>query len=75
MVEEQKVMYTTYKLSDEAKQWWQAQADLLVMELGSEGAITWQWFKKYNDHFLPKVVKDAKAREFLDFVQGTMIVT
>jgi hypothetical protein len=45
------------------------------MELGSEGAITWQWFKKYNDHFLPKVVKDAKAREFLDFVQGTMIVT
>lgn len=32
-------MYATYKLFGGAKRWWQAKRDLLVMELGSEGAL------------------------------------
>ena len=39
--EEQRVNYTAYKFSREAKQWWYAKRNLLVMELGSEEAIMW----------------------------------
>jgi hypothetical protein len=46
----QKVMYTTYKLSGEAKRWWGAQRNLLVMELGAKSAITWTRFKKEFDN-------------------------
>jgi predicted adenine nucleotide alpha hydrolase (AANH) superfamily ATPase len=37
---EQKVIYTTYKLYKEAKQWLQAKNDMLVMELGGKRCIT-----------------------------------
>ena len=37
---EQKVAYTAYKLTGEAKRWWQDKMVVLVTELGSETAIT-----------------------------------
>ena len=38
---EQKVQYTTYRLSGEARHWWTAKKVLLIQELGSEEAISW----------------------------------
>jgi hypothetical protein len=44
--EEQKVQYIAYRLSGEAKRWWNAKKVLLVQELGSERAISWERFQK-----------------------------
>jgi hypothetical protein len=45
------------------------------MELGVGQAISWASFKEeFNDHFFPKVVQEVKAKEFIDLVQGGMIV-
>jgi hypothetical protein len=43
---EQRVKYAAYKFFGEARQWWYAKRNLLVMELGSEEAITWTRFKE-----------------------------
>jgi hypothetical protein len=45
-IEEQKVKYTAYTFSREARQWWYAKRNLLVMELESEKVITWTRFKE-----------------------------
>ena len=48
---------------------------MLVTDLGSETAISWEVFKhEFNRHFFPRVVQEVKAREFLDLVQGEMSV-
>ena len=44
--EEQRVKYAAYKFSGEARRWWYAKRNSLVMELGSEEAITWTRFKE-----------------------------
>jgi hypothetical protein len=73
---EQKVAYTTYKLTGEAKHWWQDKKVVFVIDLGSETAITWEIFKnEFNWHFIPRAVQEAKAHEFLDLVEGGMSVT
>ena len=70
---EQKVAYTTYMLTGQAKCWWQDKRAVLVADLGSEAAITWDTFKyEFNWHFFPRVVQEAKAREFLELIQGGM---
>jgi hypothetical protein len=72
---EQKVAYAAYKLIGEAKRWWQDKKVVLVADLDSETAISWEVFKhKFNWHFFPIVVQEAKAREFLDLVQGEISV-
>jgi hypothetical protein len=69
------VAYTAYKLTSKANCWWQDKKVVLVADLGSEIAITWDMFThKFNQHFFPKVVQVAKAQEFLDLVQGRMSV-
>jgi hypothetical protein len=40
-IEEQRVKYTTYKFSREARRWWYAKRNSLVIKLGSNEAITW----------------------------------
>jgi hypothetical protein len=48
---------------------------VLVADLGLENAISWEVFKhEFNRHFFPRIVQEAKAREFLDLVQGEMLV-
>ena len=42
---EQKVAYVAYKLTREAKLWWQDKKVVLIAELGSETAIFWKVFK------------------------------
>jgi hypothetical protein len=72
---EQKVAYAAYKLTGEAKRWWQDKKVVLVADLGSKTVISWEVFKhEFNRHFFPRVVQEAKAREFLDLVQGRMTV-
>ena len=39
--EEQRVKYAAYKFFGEARRWWHNKRNSLVMELGSEKAITW----------------------------------
>jgi hypothetical protein len=69
------VAYAAYKLTREAKCWWQDKKVVLVADLGSKTAISWETFKhEFNRHFFPRVVQEAKAREFLDLVQGGMSV-
>jgi hypothetical protein len=43
---EQKVKYAAYKFSGEARRWWYANRNSLVMELRSEEAISWTRFKE-----------------------------
>jgi hypothetical protein len=48
---------------------------VLVANLGLETTIPWEVFKhEFNQHFFPRVVHEVKAREFLDLVQGGMLV-
>jgi hypothetical protein len=73
--EEQKVQYTAYRLSGEAKRWWNAKKVLLVQELGNERAISWERFQKeFLQHYFSKILRDARAREFMDLTQGNMTV-
>ena len=44
--EKQRVKYTAYKFSGEARRWWYTKRNSLVMELGSEEAIIWTRFKE-----------------------------
>ena len=44
--EEQRITYAAYKFFGEARRWWYAKRNSLVMELGSEEAILWTRFKK-----------------------------
>jgi hypothetical protein len=72
---EQKVQYTAYRLSGEAKNWWTAKKVLLIQELGSEETISWPRFqRKFLQQYFPKILRDAKAREFMDLTQGNMTV-
>jgi hypothetical protein len=65
-----------YKLFGEAKRWWQAKTVLFILELGFEQAITWKMFKDaFNKHFFPRVVQEAKSREFMDLTQRGMSIT
>jgi hypothetical protein len=48
---------------------------LLIQELGSEEAISWQQFQKeFLQQYFPKILRDGKAREFIDLTQGNLIV-
>jgi hypothetical protein len=41
--------------------------------LRSEHAITWEIFKdEFHKQFFPRVVQEAKTREFMDLVQGSI---
>jgi hypothetical protein len=63
------VAYAPYKLTREAKHRWQDKKVVLVTDLDSKTAISWEVFKhEFNRHFFPQVVQEATAREFLDLV-------
>jgi hypothetical protein len=59
---EQKVAYAAYKLTGEAKSWWQDKKVVFVTDLGSKTAISWEVFKhEFNRHFFPRVMQEVKA--------------
>ncbi|KAL0007386.1 hypothetical protein SO802_008888 [Lithocarpus litseifolius] len=71
----EKVEYATFALQGSAERWWSSTEKLLRMELGRDTPITWEKFKEVlNGTYFPDVVRDCKAREFSDLVQGAMTV-
>ncbi|XP_023918032.1 uncharacterized protein LOC112029576 [Quercus suber] len=69
----QKVVYATFSLQGSTERWWSSTEQLLRMELGGDTPITWEKFKEvFNGTYFPDVVRDRKAREFSDLVQGAM---
>ncbi|XP_042950230.1 uncharacterized protein LOC122282335 [Carya illinoinensis] len=72
-IDEQKVSYTTFKLTGEAKQWWIPERT--IGEADGRGVFSWRHFKQiFVDHFLPRSVRDDRARKFANLVQGTMTI-
>ena len=62
---EQKVAYTTYKLTGKAKRWWQDKKAVLVVDLGSDTAITWDVFKdEFSQHFFPESYRRRRHKSF-----------
>jgi hypothetical protein len=45
-IDEERIKYTAYMFSGEARRWWYAKRSSLVMELGSEEDITWSRLKE-----------------------------
>ena len=69
----QKLVYATFAIQGFAERWWTGNECLLRIELGENTPITWEKFKEvFNEAYFPDVVRDRKAREFSDLVQGTM---
>lgn len=55
--------------------WWSAKRLLLVMELGSMEAITWEIFKnEFADRYFSALVKHNKLKDFANLVQSSMTV-
>ncbi|KAG6632898.1 hypothetical protein CIPAW_12G010400 [Carya illinoinensis] len=71
----QQVLYASYLLQGTASEWWDTKRVMLVSELESFTAVSWQRFKKeFNDRLFPASVRQQKAREFSNLVQGSMTV-
>ncbi|XP_040996031.1 uncharacterized protein LOC121242204 [Juglans microcarpa x Juglans regia] len=71
--DQQKVKFAAFKLSGEAKRWWNSEK--VIREAEGIGVIVWTQFKQsFFDRFFPKADRDARAREFTNLVQGTMTV-
>lgn len=71
--DQQKVRFVAFKLSGEAKKWWNSEK--VIRETEGTGLIVWAQFKQnLFDRFFPKADREARAREFTNLVQGTMTV-
>ena len=71
--DQQKVKFAAFKLSGEAKRWWNSEK--VIREAEGIGVIVWAQFKQnFFDRFFPKADREARAREFTNLVQGTMTV-
>ena len=62
---EQKVAYAAYKLTGEAKRWWQDKKVVLVADLGLETAISWEVFKhEFNWYFFLGLCRRQRHKSF-----------
>ncbi|XP_041025420.1 uncharacterized protein LOC121265825 [Juglans microcarpa x Juglans regia] len=69
--DKQKVLYSAFKLTSEAKRWWISERT--IKEAGGRGVVSWPHFKHiFFDPFFPRSIRDARAKDFADLVQGTM---
>lgn len=74
-IDDQKVVYASYSLTDMANKWWKSTKMLMQSELGERVPITWKHFKKaFLDHFFPQTLQESRAWQFMDLTQGTMMV-
>ncbi|XP_040999920.1 uncharacterized protein LOC121246017 [Juglans microcarpa x Juglans regia] len=73
--EDQKVLYVGYLFQGEAGIWWDVLRHLLVRELGSLVALSWERFKEVFDNgFFLDSVKQLKAQEFATLTQGSLTI-
>ncbi|XP_040992544.1 uncharacterized protein LOC121239363 [Juglans microcarpa x Juglans regia] len=71
--DEQEVLYSAFKLTGEAKRWWISERTIREAE-GTE-IVSWLHFKQiFLKHFFPSSVRDDKAMEFTNLMQGAMTV-
>ncbi|XP_040996124.1 uncharacterized protein LOC121242305 [Juglans microcarpa x Juglans regia] len=71
--DQQKFLFTAFKLTGEAKRSWNFEK--VIREAEGTGVIVWAQFKQnFFDRFFPKADRKARAREFTNLVQGTMTV-
>jgi hypothetical protein len=71
------VRYATYLLSGQANRWWETKGAQVRSRLGlqKEDFIPWEEFKEeFYNRFFPSMVRQARAQEFTDLVQGSMAV-
>ncbi|KAF5475723.1 hypothetical protein F2P56_007499 [Juglans regia] len=69
----QKVLYSAFKLTGEAKRWWISERTIREAE-GME-IVRWLHFKQiFLERFFPTSVRDDKAMEFANLVQRAMSV-
>ncbi|XP_041004123.1 uncharacterized protein LOC121249482 [Juglans microcarpa x Juglans regia] len=68
---EQKLLYSAFKLTEEAKRRWISERT--IRKTDGSGVVSWPHFKQiFFDRFFPRSVRDGKAKEFADLVQETM---
>ncbi|KAF5445211.1 hypothetical protein F2P56_034278 [Juglans regia] len=73
--QDQKVLYAGYLFQEEARMWWDTRRQLLVRELGSLAALSWERFKEeFDNRFFPDSAKQLKAQEFASLTQGSLTV-
>ncbi|XP_041011368.1 uncharacterized protein LOC121255154 [Juglans microcarpa x Juglans regia] len=73
--DDQKVLYARYLFQGEAGIWWDTRRQLLVGELGSLAALSWERFKEeFDNRFFLNSVKQLKAQDFAYLTQGNLTV-
>ncbi|XP_035546674.1 disease resistance protein RUN1-like [Juglans regia] len=61
------------ELTGEAKRWWISERT--IREADGRGVVSWPHSKQlFFDRFFPRSIRDARAKDFADLVQGTMMV-
>ncbi|XP_035543112.1 uncharacterized protein LOC118346319 [Juglans regia] len=67
--DKQKVLYSTFQLTGEAKRWWISERT--IREAGRRGVVSWPHFKQICfDSFFPRSIRDARAKDFADLIQN-----
>ncbi|KAK3199309.1 hypothetical protein Dsin_022724 [Dipteronia sinensis] len=74
--DEQKVVFASFMLEDEADHWWDATSRILKTIMLRNDHITWEMFKNaFNQKYFPDRVRFKMERDFLSLKQGSKSVT
>lgn len=75
-IEDQKEQYTSYLLQEEASVWWNTKRKLIIIYLGSLGAISLHRFeKKCEDCLFLAILRQWKAREFTSLIKVAWLLS
>ncbi|KAI9160100.1 hypothetical protein LWI28_005107 [Acer negundo] len=70
--DEQKVVFASFILEDEADHWWDATSRILKTTMLGNDHITWEMFKNaFNVKYFPDRVRFKMERDFLSLKQGS----
>ncbi|XP_040991870.1 uncharacterized protein LOC121238868 [Juglans microcarpa x Juglans regia] len=71
--DEQKVLYSAFKLTGETKRWWIFERT--IREAEETEIVRWVHFEQiFLERFFPTSIRDDKAMEFANLVQGALTV-
>ncbi|KAF5482005.1 hypothetical protein F2P56_002607 [Juglans regia] len=71
--DEHKLLYSAFKVIGEAKRWWIPERT--IRKTDGRRVVSWPHFKQiFFNCFFSRSVRDSRAKEFADLVQGTMTV-
>ncbi|XP_057971400.1 uncharacterized protein LOC131160089 [Malania oleifera] len=73
-IDEQKVLYATFKLTGEAERWWES-VRMLEEQRPIQVTMTWGCFREvFFERYFPTTVKNVKMEEFMVLTQGQLMV-